>query len=224
MDDPLINLAPDLWVANRGFVNELGAITSRMTAIRLSNGRLLIHSPVPLEAALRAAVEDLGPVTALLAPNLYHHLFIAEWKSAFPKARVFGVAGLAAKCRNINFDAELGAGSPNDWADEVDQLAIGGVPSYGDVVFFHRASRTLLVSDLVFNYTPAQAAQDPGAADGLGPHRRVRVATTDASALRESVDRILQWPFDRVVVGHGDVVETGGHARFRDGFAYLRAI
>jgi hypothetical protein len=51
----LVNLAPDLWIANKEFTNELGPVPSRMTVIRLKNGRLLVHSPVPIDYDLRAA-------------------------------------------------------------------------------------------------------------------------------------------------------------------------
>ena len=111
--------------------------------------------------------------------------------------------------------------SARQWRGQVDQLLIKGIPHYGEVVFFHRLSRTLIVGDLVFNYTPAQAASDPGGADGLGPHGRIRSAISDPNALRESIENILRWPFDRVIVGHGEIVESDGHARFRKGLAFL---
>jgi glyoxylase-like metal-dependent hydrolase (beta-lactamase superfamily II) len=104
---------------------------------------------------------------------------------------------------------------------QVDQVLIKGIPEYGETVFFHRASRTLIVSDLVFNYSPVQAASDPGGADGLGPHSRIRAAISDPIALRESMESALRWPIERVIVSHGQIVESDGHARFREGFAFL---
>jgi Domain of unknown function (DUF4336) len=217
----LTNLAPDLWIATRSFTNELGVVTSRMTVIRLNDGRILLHSPVPLERDLRSAVENLGQVAALIAPNLFHHQFLSEWRSAFPEAKAFCTRGLAAKRSDIKFDCVLEDVSPPEWRGQVDQLLVKGIPEYGEVVFFHRPSRTLVVSDIVFNYSPAQAASDPGGADGLGPHRRIRAAISDPNALRDSIENVLRWPFDRVIVSHGQIVESDGHARFRKGFAFL---
>jgi hypothetical protein len=37
-----------------------------------------------------------------------------------------------------------------------------------------------------------------------------------------SLDRILSWDFDRVIVGHGELLETGGRSAFRDAYAWLR--
>jgi glyoxylase-like metal-dependent hydrolase (beta-lactamase superfamily II) len=221
MNSALTNLAPDLWIATRSFTNELGVVTSRMTVIRLNDGRILIHSPVPIEPDLRSEVENLGPVATLIAPNLFHHQFLSEWRSAFPEAKAFCTPDLAAKRRDFKFDWVLEDVSPPEWRGQVDQLLIKGIPEYGEVVFFHRASRTLIVSDLVFNYSPAQAASDPGGADSLGPHSRIRSAISDPNALRDSIENVLRWPFERVIVSHGQIVESDGHARFRKGFAFL---
>lgn len=215
MNNALTNLAPDLWIAARQFTNELGVVTSRMTVIRLKDGRTLLHSPVPIEQDL------LSAVAALIAPNLFHHQFLTEWRSAFPEAKAFCAPGLAAKRSDFKFDGMLEDASPPEWRGQVDQLVIKSIPDYGEVVFFHRPSRTLIVSDLVFNYTPAQAASDPGGADGLGPHRRIRSAINDPNALRDSVESILRWPFAHVIVAHGEIVESDGHAGFRKGFAFL---
>jgi len=221
MNSALTNLAPDLWIATRRFTNELGVVTSRMTVVRLKDGRILVHSPVPIEQDLRSAVENLGQVAALIAPNLFHHQFISEWRSAFPDAKAFCARGLAAKRSDFKFDGVLEDVSPPEWSGQVDQLVIKGIPNYGEVVFFRRPSRTLVVSDVVFNYSPVQAASDPGGADGLGPHSRIRSAIRDPNALRDSIESVLRWPFDRVIVAHGEIAESDGHARFRKGFAFL---
>jgi hypothetical protein len=221
MSNAITNLAPDLWIATRSFTNELGVVTSRMTGIRLKDRRVLLHSPVPIEPDLRCAVENLGQVAALIAPNLFHHQFLSEWRSAFPEAKAFCTTGLAAKRSDFKFDCVLEDVSPPEWRGQVDQLLIKGIPEYGEIVFFHRPSRTLIVSDIVFNYSPVQAASDPGGADGLGPHSRIRSAISDPNALRDSIENVLRWPFDRVIVSHGEIVESDGHARFRKGFAFL---
>jgi hypothetical protein len=217
----LVNLAPDLWIATKEFTNELGPVTSRMTVIRLKNGRLLLHSPVPIDHDLRAAVEQHGRPEALIAPNAFHHQFVSEWASAFPGTKTFCVPSLVAKRDDLKFDEVLDGVNAPSWAGEVDYLPINGIPSYDEVVFFHRPSRTLVLSDISFNYTPAQAASDPGAATGLGPHDRIRAAITDHQALTESIEQVLRWPFDRVILSHGQIVETDGHAHFRAGFAFL---
>ncbi len=221
METALQKLAPDLWTVIRGFTSDVGLVHSRMTIVRLSSGRLLIFSPVPIDSNLRAEVERLGAPEALIAPNVFHHLFLADWLAAFPRTRAFGTPGLIDKRADIEFDGLLGDPRAFDWSREVDQVRIDGVPLYDEVVFFHGASRTLIVADLAFNYSPETAKMDPGGADGLGPHARIRDATTDPAALKRSIEKVLRWPFERVVVTHGENVDTNGHALFRRGFEYL---
>jgi hypothetical protein len=43
----------------------------------------------------------------------------------------------------------------------------------------------------------------------------------DRAALRASVDTVLSWDFERVVVCHGEVLEHGGREALRSGFAWL---
>jgi hypothetical protein len=218
----LTNLAPDFWIATKEFASEWGvAVPTRMSVMRLKDGRVLVHSPVPIAPDLRSAVKDLGPLAGMVAPNLFHHQFVSEWKAAFPEAKVLCVPGLETKRSDIKFDGVLENVSPPEWRGQVDQLLIEGIPSYGEAVFFHRPSRTMIVSDLVFNYTPAMETSDPGAAKGLGPHSRIRAAISDPSAARDSIEKVLRWPFERVILAHGEIVESGGHDRFREGFAFL---
>jgi hypothetical protein len=72
----LEQLAPDLWVATRPLPLRVGDIGTRMTVIRLGDGSLLLHSPVRIDDATRAAVDALGPVGAVVAPNLHHHFHV----------------------------------------------------------------------------------------------------------------------------------------------------
>jgi hypothetical protein len=67
-------LDSDLWVSEsplRFLGLEVGA---RMTVVRLSGGRLWLHSPVPAIPELIEQVRALGEVAYLVAPNRFHHL------------------------------------------------------------------------------------------------------------------------------------------------------
>ena len=39
---------------------------------------------------------------------------------------------------------------------------------------------------------------------------------------RAPVDRVLTWDFDRVIMAHGEVLESGGREAMRTAFAWLR--
>jgi hypothetical protein len=60
-----------------------------------------------------------------------------------------------------------------------------------------------------------------GATGRFGPHRLIRLGIRDGKAARRSLDRILAWDFERVVMSHGEVVEAGGRRLLEQAFAYL---
>jgi len=92
------------------------------------------------------------------------------------------------------------------------------------VAFFQRASQTLINTDMTQNVhaDPSWFARTVWRLveswQRFGPSRLERLLTRDKAALRESLERILDWNFDRVIVAHGDVLETGGKDGMRDGF------
>jgi hypothetical protein len=224
--EPLTPLAPDLWVATRPLPLAVGDIGTRMTVVRLPRGGLFLHSPVRLDPPTRRALDAIGPVECVVAPSKVHHFFVGDYRAAYPEARLFAAPGLAEKRRDLRFDAELDDTSPPEWAGGIDQLLFRGVPLMNEVVFLHRASRTLLLTDLAFHMPRPPGGRARlfcwlvGARD-FGPHRIVRFGIRDRAAARESVRRILAWDFDRIVVTHGDVLAADGKRRFTAAFGKL---
>jgi hypothetical protein len=62
-----------------------------------------------------------------------------------------------------------------------------------------------------------------GAYGHFGPSRVGRGFMKDRAAVRASVDRLLAHDFERVLMAHGDVLQTGGRAELERAFAFLRA-
>lgn len=203
---------------------ELGG---RMTVIRLPGGGLWIHSPVRLDAATRAAVEALGPVRFLVAPNLMHHLSLKDWAAAYPEARVVALAGLRRKQPQLRIDVELGDTPDAGYGEVITQQRMGGIPRVEELVFLHRPSRTLLLADLAFHIrdSPSWLTRTYlrlcGTYGELAPTLLLKFLVKDRAALRSSLDVVLSWDFERVVVCHGEVLEHGGNEALRSGFAWL---
>jgi hypothetical protein len=226
---PLRTLAPNLWVVERPLKLRLalGYLPCRMTVIRLADGTLFLHSPVQLDASIRMTLEKLGPVAAIVAPSRAHHLFIADYLKTYTDARLYGAPGLAQKRRELKFHSTLGDLPPLDWYGEIEQHLFRGTPLLNEVVFFHHLSHTVIFTDLIVNLTREQAAQArlfhllTGAAERFGPHRLIRRMIADRAAARDSVQIILDWDFDRVIMAHGDPLESGGRARVRAAFSFL---
>jgi len=220
-------LAPDLWVAEqslRFFGLEVG---TRMTVVRWPGAGLWLHSPIARTSALAAEVETLGAPAFVVAPNRLHHLYAAEWQAAVPKPRLYAAPGLDAKRPDLKIDGVLGDVPPPEWADVLDQALVGGYPFANEVVFFHRPSATLIASDLLFHVGAESPTATRIAFRLSGAYGRPattpleRLMIRDRAAFRRSLDRILAWPIERVVMAHGSVIETGGRAALTEAYAWL---
>ena len=96
-----------------------------------------------------------------------------------------------------------------------------------EVAFFHPTSRTLILTDLVFNVPKGRPWGIPivskllGVGGRFGPSRLGRWLIRDKEATRASLGLIMRWDFDRLILAHGDVVETGGRKKLRDAFGFI---
>jgi hypothetical protein len=186
-----------------------------MAVIRLGDGGLFLWSPIALTPSLQATVEALGTVRYLVAPNKLHHLFLGEWKAAYPWARMYAPPGLARRRRDLAFDERLEDAPPALWRAEIDQTFIKGSFALTEAAFFHRASRTVLITDLIQCFPPdwfkgwrrwvARRAGIVGPKPGTPID--FRTSFTNRRAFRESVDRMLAWKPERLIVAHGPLVE-----------------
>jgi hypothetical protein len=223
----LRQLAENLWIAERPQSFYGLPVGTRMTVIRLAGGRLLLHSPVALDSELRRQLDAIGRVCFAVAPNRVHHLYAGGVARVYPEARLWVAPGLERKRPDLTFEAVLGDDAPAEWSDEVAQVFFRGRPYENEVVFFHRPSRTLILCDLAFNFGPRAAAPTRllmkllRSYGRLGPSTLDPLLIRDRRAARESLVRILAWDFDRIIVAHGDVLESGGHEILRQGYSWL---
>ncbi len=225
----LKELAKDIWIAERSqrfFGLEVG---TRMTVIRLADGSLLLHSPVALDRGLRSELDSIGRVRFAVAPNRVHHLYAGKVAEVYPEARLWVAPGLESKRPDLEFVAILGDEALAEWQGEVDQTFFRGRPYENEVVFLHRSSRTLIMCDLAFNFGPGTATATRllmkliRSYGRFGPSKLDPLLIRDRAAARQSLERILAWDFDRVVVAHGEVLESGGQGALREGYSWLLA-
>lgn len=227
----LNQFGPDIWTADGPIVSAAAGFhyPTRMAVVRLANGDLVIWSPTALTGELQTAVQALGPVRFLVPPNSLHHTFIGEWQQAFPEARVHAPPGLSEKRRDIRFDGNLADGPPAAWAGQIDLELMRGNRITTEAVLFHRESRTALVADLLqqlpqgwFKGWRALVARlDLMVAAEPSVPRNFRAAFTDRRAARDTVQRILTWPTEKLIIAHGPLVPQGGQALLHRAFHWL---
>lgn len=219
MSSNLRPLAPGIHVLDAG-QRFLGLeVGTRMTVLDL-DGELLVHSPI---AAAPSVLEGLGRPRWVLAPNLMHHLHLGPWIAAGLEA--WGAPGLPDKRDDLSFEGVIEEGA-HPFGPDVQTHALRSFGLTNEVALLHRPSRTLIVSDLVFNISPTAPWLTRAAMRCLGGYPGCRVTALERLGMRRGLARedlatILGWDFDRVVMAHGDVIESGGKQAVSDAFRWL---
>lgn len=199
----------------------------RMTVIQLPNGELILHSPVRVDDATAAKIDALGTVKYIIAPSLFHHLYVPHARKRWPDAELWAAPKLGKKRPDLTIDHTLGDPMPEAWSGVLDALLIEGCPKLRETVFFHRPTRTLIVTDLVFNIHEPPGALSPWILRAVGAWQRVaqsrlwRTITADRAAAGRSVTQMLDWDFDRLIPAHGRVVHTGAKPKVANGLSWM---
>ncbi|MGM0557278.1 MAG: hypothetical protein ACQEVA_12920 [Myxococcota bacterium] len=194
---------------------EVGA---RMTVLKLDGG-LLIHSPVDIDPT---EVEHLGDPRWVLAPNLLHHLYVGPWAEAGLEA--WAAPRLPEKRSDVEFDAVVEEQS-SPFGDEVELMPMRAFGMTNEVVVHHRPSRTLIVSDLVFNFTKSASWLTRAAMWCLCGYPGCQTTLLerfgmDRDTARREVEHLANWDFDRLIMAHGEVIETGGKSALLEAFGW----
>jgi len=213
MGETLQAVADDVWVAQQVLVKPGRVlIPINMTVLRLRDGSLLVHAPIAIDESLAQSLDALGPVRQVVAPNSFHHLFVTPCLQRYPQAALWVAAGLPAKRSDLKPAGVLGMDQP-PWSGELDALVIDGAPKLREVVFFHRASRSVLVTDLLFNMTDPATFTTGLVLRLMGTYRRLAVSrawrlyTKDRRAQQPTLQALLAWPFERIIPAHGTVYD-----------------
>jgi hypothetical protein len=226
----LQSLGPEIWIAEGPVVSFFGfPYPTRMAVIRLADGRLFVWSPIALTPELKGEIDALGPPAHLISPNFIHHLWLGDWKKAYPAARMFASPGLARRRRDLAFDARLGDEPDPAWAADIDQVAVHGNLAMTETVFLHRLSRTAIFADLIENFSPdwfpgwkgVVASLDGIVHPDFGAPRELRLAFVQRRRAREAIRRVIAFDPVRVVIAHGMIAQTGGTDFVRSAFRWL---
>lgn len=221
-------LAEGLWVAEhpmKAMGMELGR---RMTVVRLRDGGLWLHSVGRLTPEVHGWLDGLGRVAFVVSPSRTHHRWMEAYGAAYPQAKLVASPGLPEKRKDLTFDRTLGDLPEPEWREELDQAVVSIRGDYREVVFLHHPSRTLILTDLCFQIPAGRGLVTTALARAFGYYERfavsrlLRLMLADRAAAHEVLERILRWNFDRVVIAHGDIVESGGKAAMEQAFAWLR--
>jgi Domain of unknown function (DUF4336) len=207
--------------------------TTRMTVVQLASGDLFLHSPITFNTELGRQLSSRGRIRHLVSPNQFHYAHVGEWSRAFPDAITWASPHARERARargiEVQFKRDLSAQVPDDWRSEIDQTTIpGGI--FGEFVFLHRESRTLILTDTIINFELEKLAQPwrfatrvtgmyyPHGQIFFGMRLPLRLQRQKSKA---AVERILSWQPERIIISHGRCFESNAGAVLRRLFGSL---
>lgn len=221
----------DIWVAEAPFKYFGLSVGTRMTVIRLNNRELAVISPIQVDSVVNRQLDELGTVSHVIAPNVYHYLFASDFKALYPQAIFWATPALKLKKpelpieRIINDDEDSFPGDLQHLLfDGLKTIDFDGFKLLNELVFFHPKSRTLILTDAAFNFNDSYplitqfAARLIGTYKNFSPSLLEKVASTEKSKVKQAVQRILTWDFERVIMAHGSIIESQGKQRFKAGY------
>lgn len=212
MEGDLEEIDDGVWCLQSHFVAWGCNGSLRMTIIKTSSG-LLIYSPVRLGPRTIEEVHRLGHVATIVAPNLFHHIYLRYCIDAFPDARVLVPDGLERKIGAIP-RAEV-----TTQATAID--AFGGIEHHvvtghvlRETVLFHVATRTLITADLLYNYQREHYPAEKAFFRLIGCYGAPKVAFYHRFAISKKgsigrlIDQVRSWAPRRIIMCHGRIIEA----------------
>jgi hypothetical protein len=219
-------IVPDtLWHATQPLRFGPIALSTRMTVVRLQDGSLWVHSPITPSSDLTRDLAGVGHVRYVIAPNRSHHLFFLPFLEVHPSAAGFVAPGLDAKRPDLRRFPRVPAVAP--WSGELQGFFIEGLPVLNETVWFHHASGTLVITDLLFCFSTESTgltglvARVLGVRGTLGMSRTMKLLVKDRAALKRSADALLALPVQRIIVAHDEIIDRHAAEKLRKAFAWL---
>lgn len=228
----LQEFAPNVWIADGPLVRDMGLdFTTRMTIVKLSDGSVWVSSPVPVAFDTLKRITELGPVRYLVAATPRHVWRLEGAHTLFPQAQLWAARPtlMTLKAPHLVFTGFLGDEPPPGWADDLEQVVFKGNPLLSEVLFYHRQARTVLLDDII-QINPALPGQPLRNAvfkleGGLAPRGGVgldmKLTFTNRSLARQSLERVLAWDFDKLIIAHGDCIAKDAKPFVEQAFRWL---
>lgn len=213
-------------------------VGGRCTLIETENG-LIVYSPLPLTSAIRRAIDAVGQVSVVLAPNNEHVDFVRSFAAAYPNAVILGPPGCRARWPALPFSGEAYSdGKPHpaiSLVPDILPLFVPGAPFFDETLLFHKPSCSLLICDLWWNFPKPAAAAAAGveisgptilfatAMDRVYAPVYNRILVRDRASFRRFFKKLRNLDIERIIPCHGDVVERDGKQMLENFFPkYLK--
>ncbi|KDQ60122.1 hypothetical protein JAAARDRAFT_32495 [Jaapia argillacea MUCL 33604] len=222
-------VAKDVWIFSCPFAR-FGVIPfgGRSTAIKLSNGDVWLLASTPADTQTKEKLNELGPVKYIVGADAVHHLYLGDYKKAYPEAKLISVDEAIAKKKEegLKFDGSFDSQDKFGFEDDIKHCYFSGYKNK-DVAFFHPASKSMIEADLLLNLPAKEQYSKTGSSgaipiiDSFSPfswaqmnpyswaHKKFAWSLgVDKEAMKRDVKTVAGWDFERIIPCHGDVIET----------------
>jgi hypothetical protein len=214
---------------------------------------------VALTPTVKTHLATLGStVSYLVAPDIEHHMFLSTWAAEYPSAHIIAPEGLPEKRAEMNGtdkkvtilnfgtvftkkekNSPEGIKVTEEFDREFHYELVDAHPNK-ELVFVHKASKTLITADLLFNL-PAQeqySKTNESATSGILTKLFAGLQNTKGTAIWQkrmlwyvfskadrpgfnaSIQRINTWSFENIVPCHGDTILGEGKSVFEKVFGW----
>lgn len=227
----LIEVASNIWtieakecVCYRPPMQPRYPYMHRAIVIRLDDDSLFILSPIQFTPDVCADIDKLGIVKYIVSPNHLHHLYMGDWSRAYPNAKLYASPRLASKRKDLIFYKTLSTNTPEpEWSGQIEQCIFGsGNGWFDEIVFFHRASRTVVFTDMIMDFDPAtfsSIACFTTQWNQMYRHtpRGAQIAHIfDRAFLRDSLKTVRTWEPEYAIVAHSPWLCVAGKKQVAD--------
>ncbi|CDO38188.1 DUF4336 domain-containing protein [Novosphingobium sp. KN65.2] len=228
-------VAEGIWIFDGPMIRmDLGPFKipfpTRMTVVRLGDGTLWIHSPIAPDEDLFSAVDALGSVRHVIAPNSIHYWYMADWLERYPGARSYAVPDLATTAkRPFRIDHPLMDGARFAWESEIDWILVPGT-KVSEAVFHVPSARTVILVDLIENFEATKLSSplmrfmlklvgglDP---NGMAPLDLRMTFRPKRKQVRERLQGVVDWQPEKVIMAHGRIYDRDGAQELRRAFRW----
>ena len=189
---------------NMGPIN----ISTQMTIVRLPDQSLILLSPVTINSTLKAAINALGTVSHIVSPNNFHHLYANDAILAFPNAQYVCSNSLSKRIKSLPQHIDLHTLSTSTWQNQLEIIRVSPSHMGDEVVFFHKESKTLIITDLFqcitgkVNVATRIFACLAGVRNNFGISRLFKTMIKNKQEFKDSFEHMQRWEYNTVLLPH----------------------
>ena len=228
IENSLVEFGKNVWVIEGSFVKDMGlTFSTRMIVVKLSDGMIWICDPVKISENAQKSIEKIGEIKYLIASTQRHIWRLNSWHKQFPNAELWSCGNIPKKLKKLPYKGILS--NTSIWDNDFEQIIFEGNKYLSEMVFYHKVSKTIFMGDIIQNNVKIKGrpftnfifwlsgAAYPNGGVGLD----LRLTFTDKNRTRKSLDHILSWDFDKLIIAHGPCVTENAKEYVKRAFNWL---